>query len=323
MRLTFILERHLGYILDWFSLKSYPAQPIIRMLIEDLEEEKLHTPDDYGILHCLSDAYFIARDYEKSVNNCPLPEYKQKWYLLANRRLNLKVLANHRCTARDILPLFSKRITNYGLERIDVIAEIFDSLLSDWEEDAGESIISYLVRKYPEKRIQPHYLFNGTPYSKMALDGMQFYSFYDIPEFEAIVYQLTRKGENILRESEGLPRVGEGWISETKLYREIKAILSDMEVVHHASMPWLRRQHLDIYVPTLSLAFEYQGRQHDVPVAYFGGQEAFEKQMRRDRAKSNLCKRHGVKIIYIREGYDINSIKTDIDAHIQRSDLRT
>ena len=318
MRPDRILKEHLGDPLEWYSSKSYPPKGRIKALIKDLEQLRLHTPDDYYTLHCLSDAYLILGDYENALHYCPLPEYKQKWSLLASRRINLKILTNHKCTARDLLTVFSKRITKYGLESIELVAEMLDILLSVWEEEKGESVIEHIISKHSEAKRQPHYLFNGTFYSKEALD-LCFYSFSENKELEAIVHNLTRQAENIVREEEGLPRVGEGWIAETRLYYEIKEYLPGFEVVHHGSPDWLGRQHLDIYVPGLRLALEYQGPQHDKPMDYFGGQEAFKNQQKRDRGKFNLCRRHGIKIIYAREGYNLNCLKSEITNVMQRS----
>jgi hypothetical protein len=313
MKVTDVLEKHLGDCLDWFSSKFYPPKSKIEALIQDLERLRDRTPDDYYTLHCLSDAYFILGDYERALDNCPLPEYEQKWSLLASRRMNLKLLIGRKCMARDFLTLFRKRVTKYGLENVELVAEMLNILVDDWENEHGETIVEHVVRKYSESRRQSHRLFNGTIYSKTALNDIRFYDFMDIGEFEAIVRNLTRRAENIVREEKGLPKVGEGWIAETKLYYEIKEYLRSYEVVHHGSPDWLGKQHLDIYVPELCLALEYQGLQHDEPVNYFGGQDAFEDQLRRDRRKSNLCKRHGVEIIYVREGYDINSLKAEIN----------
>jgi hypothetical protein len=318
MKVTDVLEKHLGDCLDWFSSRFYPPKCKIEALIQDLERLRDRAPDDYYTSHCLSDAYFILGDYERALDNCPLPKYEQKWSLLASRRMNLKLLVGHKCTARDFLTLFKKRVTKYGLENIRLVAEILDILVDDWENEHGETIVEYIVRRCPESRRQSHHLFNGTIYRKTALNDIRFYDFVDIGEFEAIVHNLTRRAENIVREEEGLPKVGEGWIAETKLYYEIKEYLQGYEVVHHGSPDWLGKQHLDIYVPGLCLAFEYQGLQHYEPVSYFGGQDAFEDQLRRDRKKSNLCKRHGIEVIYVREGYDIDSLEAEIDRHVMR-----
>ena len=56
--------------------------------------------------------------------------------------------------------------------------------------------------------------------------------------------------------------------------------------------------HLDFYIPSINTAIECQGEQHFRPIDYFGGDEAFKKQVERDRLKYDLCKKHGVNIIY-------------------------
>ena len=110
---------------------------------------------------------------------------------------------------------------------------------------------------------------------------------------------LCREAEDLFREAEGLPKIGEGWISETTLYYLIKENLVNHEVIHHGSEKWLGRQHLDIYIPELKIAVEYQGRQHSEPVEFFGGQEAFEKNLERDARKKRLCDENGVNLLYV------------------------
>lgn len=63
--------------------------------------------------------------------------------------------------------------------------------------------------------------------------------------------------------------------------------------------------HLDFYIPSINTAIECQGEQHFRPIDYFGGDEAFKKQVERDRLKYDLCKEHGVNIIYFCD--EINS----------------
>ncbi len=66
----------------------------------------------------------------------------------------------------------------------------------------------------------------------------------------------------------------------------------------HASPDWLKPQHLDVFVPSKNIAFEYQGRQHFEPVDFFGGKEAFEKAKKRDKRKRKKCEANGVRLIY-------------------------
>ncbi len=81
----------------------------------------------------------------------------------------------------------------------------------------------------------------------------------------------------------------------------------------HASPEWLGRQHLDVYLPEIAVGVEYQGAQHDGPVDFFGGPEAYEAVRKRDAPrKLGLCKRNGVELVYVRPGYDLDAVVAEI-----------
>ena len=107
--------------------------------------------------------------------------------------------------------------------------------------------------------------------------------------------EILRDAENLLRETHGLPRIGEGWISEMLLYSLVKEIFAEAE--HHSSPEWLKPQHVDVFVPSKQLALEYQGRQHYEPVDFFGGEESFEGTKALDERKRRTCKANGVLLI--------------------------
>jgi len=113
--------------------------------------------------------------------------------------------------------------------------------------------------------------------------------------FIELIEEILREAENLLRYKHGIPRIGEGWVSEMELYDLIKTVFP--EVQHHATPEWLKPQHLDVFVPSRKLAFEYQGKQHLEPVYFFGGQESFENTDNRDRLKAQKCKAKGVILI--------------------------
>ena len=93
-----------------------------------------------------------------------------------------------------------------------------------------------------------------------------------------------------------LPRIGEGWISEIQLYNLVKSIFPEAQ--HHATPEWLKPQHLDVFVRSKNLAFEYQGLQHFEPVEFFGGEEAFEKTKKLDERKRIICKANRILLIH-------------------------
>ncbi len=123
------------------------------------------------------------------------------------------------------------------------------------------------------------------------------------------IYEMaSREAENTAREDKDLPRVGEGWIGETELYYAIKNAIPERDVVQHARPKWLGRQHLDVFVPSLKIALEYQGEQHDTPIDFFGGQEVFAIRKKLDARKRRACKKNGVTLIEVRPGYNLQEL---------------
>ncbi|GAI56939.1 unnamed protein product, partial [marine sediment metagenome] len=53
------------------------------------------------------------------------------------------------------------------------------------------------------------------------------------------------------------------------------------------------------YIPSLKLAFEYQGQQHFQPLQVWGGQKALQDLRVRDAHKVEICNKLGVKLITI------------------------
>ena len=128
--------------------------------------------------------------------------------------------------------------------------------------------------------------------------------------------RLLRDAENTYRISIGAKKVGESWIGETELYYKIKSAFPNIEVIQHGRPTWLGRQHLDVWIPMLNIAIEYQGQQHDNPIEFFGGVEAFEKGLKRDKLKKKKCLENKVNLIEVREGYDLDKIIQKIEKDI-------
>ena len=311
-----ILTTFLGDSFEWWCSKEYPPRQKLEALITELEILKLKQPDDYYINHCLSDSYFILGDYESALLTCPKPTIGPKWTLLANRRINLCVLSNRPASIYDLFALFNKRVTKYGRDNIYLVAQISDILLRTWESKKGSNIIEYIMTESLSIPRSKHSLYNGTLFSKPALEKGSFYEFQKCLTLEDFVANLSRDAENIVREDKGLPKIGEGWISETHLYYEIKQAFPEYKVLFHGRSDWLGKQHLDIYIPEISLALEYQGIQHSQPVEYFGGIETFKYRQKLDKKKYIKCKKMGIEIMYIEEGYNIVDVIRQITEYI-------
>jgi hypothetical protein len=104
----------------------------------------------------------------------------------------------------------------------------------------------------------------------------------------------------------------ERWKSEKAFFDIIKKHFKGFDILRHTKPIWLEPQHLDIFLPELSLAFEYMGEQHYRPVEYFGGKEGFEATIARDERKAEICNKAGVNLIYIRFDDDIEKMVEQI-----------
>lgn len=129
------------------------------------------------------------------------------------------------------------------------------------------------------------------------------------PDFSKALFSLLRETENDVRMARGIPAIGEAWVSETELLYRVRELLSDVEVVAHGQPKWLGRQHLDIWIPSLSIAIEYQGFQHFQPVGFFGGDEAFQRAKERDFRKRSLCEKNGICLVEIAYDQDVDDTK--------------
>jgi hypothetical protein len=148
--------------------------------------------------------------------------------------------------------------------------------------------------------------------------GEKNYEYYKI-DFQAthtplsIIERFKRRNlENEIREERGMPKIGEGWISETLLYYKIKENFPKYNIIQHGKPKWLGLQHLDIYMPELNIAIEYQGRQHQIPIEYFGGETAFQKNQERDNRKKKLCDENNCLLFYVYPDDDIENLIKDL-----------
>lgn len=120
--------------------------------------------------------------------------------------------------------------------------------------------------------------------------------------------------EDAFRRERSIPEIGRGWVSEVALLDLVRSIWPS--AVHQWRPAFLGMQSVDIYVPELGLAIEYQGKQHYKPIALFGGQEGFELTCARDDKKRTLLSSHGVPLLEWR--YDVPITRTELVSHLAR-----
>jgi len=140
-------------------------------------------------------------------------------------------------------------------------------------------------------------VFEGT-WSSFCIE-FEYYLFGTNPRVIEIVRTLFAKAENIVRDRFNIPKIGEGWISETELYYKLKEHFKTLEVIHTGKPKWLGNQHLDIYFPDFNIGIEYQGAQHYKSIDFFGGEKSFEKIKKLDEKKRAKCANNNCTLIYV------------------------
>lgn len=271
--------------------------------------------------------HWYERRYKKNIINknllINLFNYTEFWKGQNNKIA--KVYSPEECKRlifENIMSLTqSKKFEGYSLFYENFFSIFPDIESLSYDDFKGSKLISYLIDLFPSIRGISTNKLHYIRYSFEASNeweyegGIHYFGKYQTPSFWPVTKFSVSKDifayrsiENLLRSNKGLPKIGEGWISETTLFYSIKQRINQYEVIQHGSPTWLGRQHLDIWIPELKIGIEYQGAQHDKPVEFFGGQKAFDENLKRDARKRQLCKENGVKLIEVREGYSIEDI---------------
>jgi len=215
----------------------------------------------------------------------------------------------------------SKKHENFSLI-YEIFYDEFPNIVNfEFKDLFNNTFVKYLLNLYPNisglSTDKIHYirfsyeeLSDNNSYNNID-NGLNYLNKHNIPSF--IPKKISLKSpiteiENILRELKGIPKIGEGWVSETTLYYLIKNSFPNLNVIHHGKPEWLGRQHFDIWIPELNCGIEYQGKQHSEPVDFFGGYESFIKNKERDEMKKNKCIENNTILIEVFPEYKIELI---------------
>lgn len=85
------------------------------------------------------------------------------------------------------------------------------------------------------------------------------------------------------------------WKSEFLLFSLVHDSYGD--AIYQYRTQWLGAQSLDVFIPSLNIGIEYQGKQHYEAIEYFGGKRSFEANKARDARKRRICAENGVELI--------------------------
>ena len=280
---------------DYPTLKNYfnilsEKYPILKTYTIDWLIERVEKNEEYEYLQEL-----LLSGFEENFNPYDLPRY---FYVLNKTKNNTlhphlfwKIISN-------------TSLTNYGLENLNDIKYHFELRVL---ESLRHEIISEF-RNYVNQ-----------------WETLSTISNIDDKEIKKVItfYERElRESENDLRVSRELPKIGEGWISETELFYHIRTEFPKLKVIHHGRPEWLGRQHLDIYIEDYNIGIEYQGKQHSQSVEFFGGETSFTKQLILDDKKKNICKENSCELIEVFPDYILQEVLGQISEIIGMKNIK-
>lgn len=87
--------------------------------------------------------------------------------------------------------------------------------------------------------------------------------------------------------------------------KKIKQILEEMKIdfVYEKTFDDCKDKNVlafDFYLKDYNLCIEFDGLQHFIPIAHFGGEENLRKIQYHDEIKNNYCKQNGIKLLRIK-----------------------
>lgn len=259
-----------------------------------------------GLWRMAADALILDGDFHGARQHLPRPRLGSKDAGWVDADLTLAHWLGFRITGEQMVALAGPKVTKVGREYFELVVTQLEVQARAYEEHNGVDILDQWAASCRKYRFM---LFG---WAWLRDRPMIMFSEYE-PAVTWVRSRL-REAENVVREEHGLPRVGEGWVEETRLYYALKHQFHNEEVLQHASPPWLGTQHLDVFFPERRVAVEYHGIQHDEPVAYFGGPEGYERTVERDRLKARKCVNAGVALLEVRPGYVLSDVVASVIA---------
>ncbi len=151
--------------------------------------------------------------------------------------------------------------------------------------------IEYIVKKYYNDEFE---LFMDLNYLLLPCLQNLFLDAINIEKSMGI-YDWKKQKELIKKDLIIKGVINSKWKNEKSLYLLVNKYYPDSIFQYRPT--WLLPQSLDIFIPSINVAIEYQGIQHYQPVEFFGGEEAFKHRIELDKRKQEICKLNGLIVI--------------------------
>lgn len=280
---------------------------------------------DYPTLHqyCLfwaGECLLYERLYERFILESETQSFHKGTYF-PGLRLNLKrILGWESGWEVDLVKFYGSRTSEFIKNNEALYLDHLIPHIQNYVKEKGgwPKFFKWLSEN---EKPYPHLLFSGSMRDKPKLPDKVFSLVGKHAELQPELKKICKVAENNTRTHLGLPAIGEGWISETELFKFLQTHFHQTEVVQHGRPHFLGRQHYDIWMPQWKVAVEFHGRQHFEPVVFFGGDEAYAANIVRDQRKIQLSTENNVHLFVVTHGYDLADLISRIAATRENVDF--
>lgn len=251
---------------------------------------------------------FTCRNLKEKIDRI----YPHFWNLI-DKRYDLKIIYRNCDYCADKAPYNLKQETTHSFIRaIELVGEKDKNLYNFYFDidNAGVNKVHNRIREIDEERNKIYWSDKLIKFLKQSylkgIEAERKNCWRTISDYTKRFDVYGREARNELRRKYNLPCIGEGWISETRLYKLVQKVFPDETVLFHTRPRWLEGLEIDIYLPNRKIAIEYQGKQHYERVEHFGGENAYLVRQEHDRKKLALCGKNNVKLIYFDYRTEVN-----------------
>lgn len=258
-------------------LKIYQNRP---WCLNEITEQNIYSPK--GLVKKIVNDEKYANNKLAEINDQFLTKIKGKPYYNWYDYVEKKKSDGEDIDGNDIVNYFKYFLPKLSIVELfqeEVIAYINNQIMA-FKAEHNETLCNYLAK---------HLHIPGDFYEKS----------------DSIMFKLFSPLENYLKQTLGLTDHNEKWIKEFAMVKLFYKWFADIKQITQASPDWLKPQKLDLFIPDLKLAIEYQGEQHFMPIEVFGGEEGFQSTKERDIRKNELCKANGIMVEYINYDEDL------------------
>ena len=248
--------------------------------LKEISDQNIFSPK--GLVNKIVDDEKFAKDKLQEINNEFLSEIKRGPYYNWYNYVQKKNSNGEDINGTDIVKYF-----NYFLPKLSIVQlfeeeviEFINDRINAFNKENNETLCSYLAN-----------------YLTVPSD------FYI--KSDSIMFNLFSSIDNYLKQTLGLADHNEKWIKEFAMVKLFYKWFEGFKQITQASPEWLKPQRLDLFIPDLKLAVEYQGEQHFMPIEIFGGEGGFQERKENDERKWKLCEANGVNLEYINYDEDL------------------